>query len=206
MVTIIDYGMGNLQSVQKAFQAVGAQAEIVSHPEQVATAEVIVLPGVGAFGRAMQNLQQTGMDQAVREAIRAGKPFLGICLGFQLLFESSEEDEGETGLKILEGRVVGFKSKPGFTLPVPHIGWNRLRFGRLSPLWNGLKEGVHVYFVHSYFPEPDQSELVIATAEYGVEFPCTIAWENLYATQFHPEKSGTVGLRILENFCRLAFP
>jgi glutamine amidotransferase len=226
VIAIVDYGMGNLRSVQKAFQRIGADARIATKPEEVERAEAAVLPGVGAFGAAMQALKQSGMADVLKTHIHAGKPFLGICLGFQLLFEGSEESPGEPGLGIFAGRVVGFKSQPGFRLPVPHTGWNTLQLNLNCPFWAGLMkmrtgteafqsaprvphptfvaEPPCVYFVHSYYPEPEDSSLVAATTEYGLPFVCAIARKNLFAVQFHPEKSGEVGLRILENFVSIS--
>ncbi len=201
MIALVDYGMGNLRSVQKALEFLGAEVRITSDPVEVRSAEAVVLPGVGAFGSAMERLQSAGLASALRQAIEQGKPFLGICLGLQLLFDTSDESPNVQGLGLLRGRVVGFRSRPDFTLPVPHIGWNAIHFTQPEALlWRGLGEGSYVYFVHSYYPEPADPALISATSHYGVEFTVAVSAENLHAVQFHPEKSGQVGLKILRNF------
>ncbi|MEJ5251604.1 MAG: imidazole glycerol phosphate synthase subunit HisH [Chthonomonadetes bacterium] len=207
MIAIVDYGMGNLRSVQKALQKLGYEAEITSDPEAVRRADKVILPGVGAFGAAMENLRRAGLDRAIRECIESGKPFLGICLGLQLLFDYSEETwtaERERGLGILRGRVVrfpeGLRDSQGNLLKVPHIGWNALHIVRQDTLFNGVAEGSHVYFVHSYYPEPEDEQVVLARSDYGVHFCCAVQHANIRAVQFHPEKSSAVGLRILRNF------
>jgi glutamine amidotransferase len=200
MIAIVDYGMANLRSVQK----VGGDPVVTGDPEVVARAEKVVLPGVGAFCAAMQNLQQSGLREAVVQGVQAGKPFLGICLGLQMLFEESSEMGATPGLSLLPGKVVRFFAEgtppEAKALKVPHIGWNALRFPRPSRLFAGLQEGDRVYFVHSYYPQPAASALVAATSDYGVEFCCAIEQDNIAATQFHPEKSGAVGMQILRNF------
>lgn len=204
MIAIVDYGMGNLRSVEKALAAVGGDPVVTADPEVVAGAARVVLPGVGAFSAAMRNLAGRGLEEAVTGAIAAGKPFLGICLGLQLLFESSEEMGETRGLGLLPGRVVRFPA--GCTsagtegIKVPHIGWNELHYTRPSRLLRGLPDGARVYFVHSYYPVPAEQDQVIATSEYGGRFCCAIERENVSAVQFHPEKSGVVGLQILRNF------
>lgn len=201
MIALVDYGMGNLRSVQKALEFLDAEVYITSDPAEVRSAEAVVLPGVGAFGSAMERLQSAGLVPALQQAIEQGKPFLGICLGFQLLFETSEESPNVQGLGLLKGHVVGFRSRPDFTLPVPHIGWNALHFTQPDALlWRGLEQGSYVYFVHSYYPEPADPSLISATSRYGIEFPVAVSVKNLHAVQFHPEKSGHVGLQILRNF------
>lgn len=201
MIAIVDYGMGNLRSVQKALEYLGAPAQITHDPHTLRAADAIVLPGVGAFGAAMERLNAQGLTDALRREMERGKPFLGICLGLQLLYESSEESPGVEGLGVLKGRVVGFKSRPDFPLPVPHIGWSALHLTQPeSPLWEGVSEGNYVYFVHSYYPEPEETESVLATCDYGGAFACAVGKDNLYAVQFHPEKSGAIGLQILRNF------
>lgn len=207
MIAIVDYGMGNLRSVQKALQKLGFHAEITADADEVRRADKLILPGVGAFGAAMENLRRAGLDTAIREFIESGKPFLGICLGLQLLFDFSEESWGaerEQGLGILRGKVVrfpeGLTDGQGKLLKIPHIGWNALRFTRRDALFDGVEEGAHVYFVHSYFPLPEQDEVVTAVSDYGVTFCCAVQRANVRAVQFHPEKSSTVGLRILRNF------
>jgi len=201
MIAIIDYGMGNLRSVQKALERVGAEAVVTASPEEVRRARGIVLPGVGAFGKAMENLRRLGLAEVIADDVRQGKPFLGICLGYQLLFESSEElFEGEaeepTGLGILKGKVCRFPR----SLKVPEIGWNQLRIVRETSLFNGVADGDYAYFLHSYFPVPEDDSIVAAWTEYGVEFASAISVDTIWAVQFHPEKSSRVGLAILANF------
>ncbi|GIV10648.1 MAG: imidazole glycerol phosphate synthase subunit HisH [Fimbriimonadales bacterium] len=201
MIAIVNYGMGNLRSVEKALQFLGAETHITRDPADLAVAQAVVLPGVGAFGAAMQRLSESGLASALRLTIEAGKPFLGICLGLQLLFESSSESPGAQGLGVLKGRVVGFAETPNFPMRVPHIGWSRLRLTQPnSPLWQNIPDGAYVYFVHSYYPEPADTNLITAHCEYGVRFACAVGHANLHAVQFHPEKSGEVGLQILRNF------
>lgn len=207
MIAIIDYGMGNLRSVQKALQKLGFDAEITGDAETVRRADKLILPGVGAFGAAMENLRRTGLDRAICEFIETGKPFLGICLGLQLLFDFSEESWGtgrEQGLGLLRGKVVRFpeelRDQHGKILKVPHIGWNALHFTRRDALFEGVADGSHVYFVHSYFPVPEDEEVVTAVSDYGIPFCCAVQSGNIRAVQFHPEKSSAVGLRILRNF------
>ncbi|MGQ9879887.1 MAG: imidazole glycerol phosphate synthase subunit HisH [Armatimonadota bacterium] len=210
MIAIVDYNMGNLRSVQKALQKLGFAAEITAEAETVHRADKLVLPGVGAFGAAMSNLRRSGLDRAIRGFIEAGKPFLGICLGLQLLFDYSEEtwtSERERGLGILRGKVVrfpeGLSDAHGKPLKVPHIGWNALHIIRQDAPFNGIEQGSHVYFVHSYFPEPEEQSVITAMSNYGVPFCCAVQHANIWAVQFHPEKSSTVGLRILRNFAEL---
>ena len=205
MIAIVDYGMANLRSVEKALVKVGADPFITGDPAEIARAEKVVLPGVGAFCAAMGNLHRSGLDAAVQRHIAQGKPFLGICLGLQMLFESSSEMGSTPGLGILPGHVVqffqdGVPNPAAADLKVPHIGWNALDFPTPSRLLHGLEEGARVYFVHSYFPVPAEQNIVTATSDYGYDFCCAIEKDNIAATQFHPEKSGTVGLQILRNF------
>ncbi len=196
---IVDYGMANLRSVQKAFEHVGHSATITSDPKVVADAAKVVLPGVGAFRDAIARLRETRLDDAVRRHIDTGRPFLGICLGMQLLFDRSHEDGTHTGLGVFGGDVVRFPDVPG--LKVPHMGWNTLGLSRPAcPLFVGLPADPTVYFVHSYFPQPAVREIVAAEADYPSPF-CAVVWkDNVYATQFHPEKSQRVGLQMLRNF------
>jgi len=192
--------MGNLRSVQKAFEHLGYTAEITQDPDAIAQAERVVLPGVGAFGAAMANLDSLGLTQAVREAARSGKPFLGICLGMQLLLAESEEQGVFRGLDVVPGRVVRFPQTEG--LKIPHMGWNTLSILQPSPLLASVPDGSSVYFVHSYYVSPE-SGVVAATTNHGVDF-CSVLWQgNVFATQFHPEKSGAVGLGMLRNFAEL---
>jgi glutamine amidotransferase len=200
-LAIVDYGMGNLRSVQKAFERVGRAAEVTRDPDRIASAPGVVLPGVGAFGACMTNLRGLGLDPPVVHAIRSGVPFLGICLGMQLLFEESEEFGPVAGLGVLPGRVVRFPSEPG--RKVPHMGWNSLRIVRPSAALSGIGDGAYVYFVHSYYPAPADPALIATTTPYGEEFASSVARDNVFACQFHPEKSQRVGLRLLENFVHL---
>jgi glutamine amidotransferase len=202
MIAIIDYGMGNLRSVQKALEAVGANAEITSDPEAIRRSAKVILPGVGAFADAIAELRRTGLDEAFREAVRAGKPCLGVCLGLQLLFDVSEEDGEHTGLGLLPGRVVRFRPVPG--LPIPHMGWNTLRIRREVPILAGLTPDPSVYFVHSYHAVPARPDDVIAEADYPDPFAAVVGRDNLVACQFHPEKSQKVGLAMYARFAALA--
>ncbi|MGQ9649181.1 MAG: imidazole glycerol phosphate synthase subunit HisH [Phycisphaerae bacterium] len=206
MIAIVDYGMGNLRSVQKALERVGASARIVSTPSEVAQAEKIILPGVGAFGDAMANLRQRNLVKPLIKAAQSGRPFLGICLGLQLLFDVSYEGGQYEGLGIIPGRVLrfDFSGRPDATgLKVPHMGWNQLVWTRSCPLLEGLTSPQYFYFVHSYYVSPVDSSVACGLCDYGGPFTAMIRRDNLYATQFHPEKSQKVGLRILENFVRL---
>jgi len=200
-IAIIDYGMGNLRSVQKALERVGCPARVVRDPQQIAAARAVVLPGVGAFNACMENLRHFGLVEVVRDAVRRKKPFLGICLGFQLLFSESEEFGPQKGLGLFAGKVVGFHPENG--LKVPHMGWNRLEKTRSSPFLDGISDGDYVYFVHSYYVVPEDPSVVATTTTYGAPFVSSIATDTLFACQFHPEKSQEVGLRILANFARL---
>src|SRR5882724_4934283 len=202
MIALVDYGMGNLRSVEKALARVGADVRIVSDAKSVLAADAVVLPGVGAFGDCMANLGKAGLVEAIREFICTKRPFLGICLGFQALFESSEEAPGVKGLAIFPGTVPRFTANG---LKVPHMGWNQLQIKqRDCPLLNAVADGSRVYFVHSYYCKPASGSVVCGTTDYGIEF-CSMLWkDNVYATQFHPEKSQAVGLKMLENFVRLA--
>jgi glutamine amidotransferase len=198
MIAIIDYGMGNLRSVQKAIETVGASAEITSQPECLRRASKVVLPGVGAFADAMAELNRTGLGEAFCEAVQAGKPCLGVCLGLQLLFETSEEDGMHSGLGLLPGRVVRFAARPG--LKIPHMGWNTLTIRRPAPLLAGLPPAPSVYFVHSYHALPANTEDIAAVADYPDPFTAVVWRDNLTACQFHPEKSQATGLAMYANF------
>ncbi len=201
MIALIDYGMGNLRSVEKALQKVGGEVRVVQKSGELAGADRLVLPGVGAFGDCMRNLAEHGMIDAVQRFIQSGKPFLGICLGYQALFEGSEEAEGVAGLGIFRGKVVRFAKG---ALKVPQIGWNQIRIQRPEcPLFKGVADESHVYFVHSYYPEPEDAGIVATRTEYGVSFASMVWRDNVFACQFHPEKSQAVGLRLLENFVNL---
>jgi len=201
MIALVDYGMGNLRSVEKALTRVGADVRIVSDRTSVLAADALVLPGVGAFGDCMANLEKGGLIEPIREFIASKRPFLGICLGFQALFESSEEAPGVSGLAVFPGKVPRFAAND---LKVPHMGWNGLRIQRRDcPILQGVSDGSHVYFVHSYYCRPKSESLICGTTEYGIDF-CSMLWaDNVYATQFHPEKSQEVGLRMLGNFVSL---
>jgi imidazole glycerol-phosphate synthase subunit HisH len=198
MIAIIDYGMGNLRSVQKAIEAVGSAAEITSDPARVRQAAKVVLPGVGAFADAMAELRRTGLGEAFCEAVRAGKPCLGVCLGLQLLFDQSHEDGEHEGLGLLPGRVERFAARPG--LKIPHMGWNTLQVLKPVPLLAGVGPEISVYFVHSYHAVPENREHVAAEALYPDPFPAIVWHENLMACQFHPEKSQSTGLAMYANF------
>jgi len=201
MIALVDYGMGNLRSVEKALTRVGGDVRIVSDREGVLTADAVVLPGVGAFGDCMKNLARLDLVEAIREFIAMERPFLGICLGFQGLFESSEEAPGMKGLGIFPGTVPRF---PSNELKVPHMGWNQLQIKQaVCPLLTDIPEKSYVYFVHSYYCKPASPKVVCGTTEYGIEF-CSMLWaSNVFATQFHPEKSQGVGLKMLKNFVGL---
>ncbi len=202
MVAIIDYGVGNLFSLRSSFAAIGEQAEVTGDAARIAQADRVILPGVGAFADAYDKLCESGMDEAVRRAVKSGKPVMGICLGMQLLFERSYEYGEHPGLGLLEGEVVGMEGRLPGGLAIPHIGWNALRIKRPGGVLKYVEEGDCVYFVHSYYVENCAASLT-ATAEYGLELTAAVQRENLYGCQFHPEKSGKVGLGILRAFCEL---
>ena len=203
MIAIIDYGMGNLRSVQKGFEKVGLEAVVTADPKVVLAAERIVLPGVGAFRDCMRNLEQGGFVEPILRVIREGRPFLGICVGMQLLLTDSVEFGLYQGLNVIPGHVLRFPDgmeESGEKLKVPHMGWNQLSIRRPAPVFKGTDDGTNVYFVHSYYGLPDDESVVAATSSYGIEF-CAALWkDNIVATQFHPEKSQDAGLRILKNF------
>lgn len=201
MIAIVDYGMGNLRSVQKALARVGADAHITSDAACIAAADKVVLPGVGAFGDAMAELRARGLVDAVRGAIESGRPFLGICLGLQLLFEVGYEGGRHEGLGVLRGEVVRFDLPPEYK--VPHMGWNQLHIRRRAPLLAGLPDQVYAYFVHSYHVVPADDELIATETCYARPFVSMIWRDNVYATQFHPEKSQAQGLAMLRNFAEL---
>jgi glutamine amidotransferase len=202
VIAVVDYGMGNLRSVEKALARAGVATLVTSDPRKILAARGVVLPGVGAFGACMENLAGRGLVDTMREAVASGKPFLGICLGLQLLFEESEEFGPIRGLGLLPGTVVRFAGARLEGMKIPQMGWNRLRLRRKVAELEGIGAEPYVYFVHSYYVVPSDPEVVAATATYGVEFAAAIAWKNVFACQFHPEKSQAVGLRILENFVR----
>jgi glutamine amidotransferase len=212
MIGIIDYGMGNLRSVQKALQRLGADAQILRAPAELDQVDKLILPGVGAFADGMANLRAGGWVEPIHRYVEAGGILLGVCLGMQLLFESSEEDAPSAeqpveGLSLLPGRVVRFnEQRGGQRLKVPHMGWNQLTCPREDPLMLGVKDGRHVYFVHGYYVEPDETRhpITSASSDYGGPFTASIWRDNIWGTQFHPEKSQRVGLTILQNFVNLA--
>jgi imidazole glycerol-phosphate synthase subunit HisH len=199
-VAVVDYDAGNTLSVTRALEKVGAKVDLTPDPERVLAADAVVLPGVGAFGDCIHKLRDRGMDVACREAFRSGKPFLGVCVALQVVFEASEESPGVEGLGLMPGRVVRFG---GDGLKVPHIGWNELSVVRDHPVLDGL-DGEAFYFVHSYYPEPEETEDLIGETDYGTRFCSAAGRENLVAIQFHPEKSSRAGLKLYENFLRWA--
>jgi imidazole glycerol-phosphate synthase subunit HisH len=201
MIAIIDYGMGNLRSVQKAFEKVGHQAVVTSDPNEVAAAARVVLPGVGAFEDAIAELHRLELVEPIRRAVDSGKPFLGICLGMQLLFDVGYENGRHAGLGIIPGESKLFELPDEFA--VPHMGWNQLNIRRPAPIFAGLSEGAYVYFVHSYYVVPKDSGVIATETDYGGLFCSSIWRDNLFATQFHPEKSQANGLKILKNFAEL---
>jgi glutamine amidotransferase len=197
MIAIIDYGMGNLRSVEKGFQKVGVDAHIVTDPKAVDDASGIVLPGVGAFRDCMLNLASHKLIDPIMRSIEKGKPYLGICLGLQVLFSESEEFGHSKGLDVFKGKVPRF---PEGELKVPHMGWNSIKIRRRPPILEGIPDGEYFYFVHSYYVAPEDESVIAATTDYGVEFTSMVWRDNVFAVQFHPEKSQTMGLKILENF------
>ena len=206
MIAIVDYGMGNLRSVHKGFEKVGFPAVVTQDPRLIQKASGLVLPGVGAFKKAMENLTELGLVEPIKEFIISQRPFLGICLGLQLLFSESEEFGVQSGLGLFAGRVVRFPfSNPGSpptrdSLKVPHMGWNGVQIKKRVPALEGIEDGAYFYFVHSYYPIPRDRDMVATTTDYGGEFVSSVSRERLFACQFHPEKSQTVGLKILRNF------
>ncbi len=201
MIHIVDYGMGNLRSVQKAFESLGVEAAICTDASELTDCPKMVLPGVGAFRDAIHELKQQDMVGPIRDHVASGRPFLGICLGLQLLFDVSYEDGEWEGMGLVPGKVVRFEDQPG--LKIPHMGWNMLQITRPNPLLAGIDAGSYVYFVHSYHVVPDDDSVIATRTEHGVPFVSSIARDNLFATQFHPEKSQSIGLRLLKNFADL---
>ena len=201
MTAIIDYDAGNLKSVEKALQALGEETVITRDREEILAADRVILPGVGAFGDAMEKLHQYGLVEIIRQVVQKGPPFLGICLGLQLLFEESEESQGVPGLGILKGKIRRIPNTPG--LKIPHMGWNSLTLRPETRLFSGLGEEPYVYFVHSYYLEAADPEIVAASADYGVVIHAAVETGNVFACQFHPEKSSDTGLQILKNFVEL---
>jgi glutamine amidotransferase len=201
MIAVIDYGAGNLQSVIKAFRYIGCDVRVTADKDELKSASAAVLPGVGAFGDSMRCLKNSGMVNPALDFIESGKPFLGICLGLQLLFEGSEESPGVSGLGVLKGKITRIPAETG--LKIPHIGWNSLNIKKREGLFKNLEPNPYVYFVHSYYLKADDPQVVSSTTEYGVQIDASVQKGNLFATQFHPEKSGKTGLQMLKNFVSL---
>lgn len=202
MVAIIDYDAGNIKSVEKAIQALGESVRITREPEEILSADHVILPGVGAFGDAMNKIHQYHLAEVIREVVDRGTPFLGICLGLQLLFESSEESEGIDGLGILRGKIVRLPETQG--LKIPHIGWNSLKYPNKGRLFEWIPEEAYVYFVHSYYLQAEDAQIVTATTEYAAHIHASVEKGNVFACQFHPEKSSDVGMTILKNFLNIS--
>jgi glutamine amidotransferase len=204
MVVVVDYGAGNLRSVEKAIRSLGHAVEVTQDPDVVRRAESLVLPGVGAAADTMRALDGLGLSEAVREYVRAGRPFLGVCMGLQALLTGSEEGGWQPCLDLIPGRVrrLFADSEPAPDLKVPHMGWNRVRQERPHPIFDGIPNDSYFYFVHSYYVAPDDPTTIAATTEYGFTFPCVLVQDDLIGTQFHPEKSSDLGLRLYDNFVR----
>ncbi|MDD6848016.1 MAG: imidazole glycerol phosphate synthase subunit HisH [Oscillospiraceae bacterium] len=201
MIAIIDYGAGNIQSVYKALKYVGCDCIVTNDKNEIMKAEGAILPGVGSFGNSMDNMNKNGITETVREFIKTKKPFLGICLGLQLLFPESEESPGVKGIDIFKGTVT--KIPDGEGLKIPHIGWNSIKLLKKDGIFKGIKDNSYVYFVHSYYLNAENKDIVAAQTEYGVTIDAAVSYENVTATQFHPEKSGEVGLQMLRNFAEM---
>lgn len=205
MIAIVDYGMGNLRSVHKALERVGVEAQVTADPQEVMDAPKIILPGVGAFRDCMHNLEEFRLLEPVVRSIETGKPFLGICLGLQLLFEESDEFGTHQGMSVLRGKVTRFPEDiqdpdAGQPYPIPHMGWNTIEIKKEAPLFAGIEDNSFFYFVHSYYAMPQDPQDIAATTPYGIEFACAVQHDNIHAVQFHPEKSQAVGLQLLRNF------
>lgn len=203
MIAIVDYGMGNLRSVSKGFESLGHATSVTRIPEEILNSTGIVLPGVGAFGDCIRNLDEFDLIEPIKKSIMQEKPFLGICLGLQVLFEESEESPGMKGLGIFKGKIVRFPEFDDKRLKIPHMGWNQVELAKETPLLNGIPDRSWFYFVHSYYPEPEDQEIIAATTTYGIDFACAVSAGSIFACQFHPEKSSNLGLRILSNFANL---
>ena len=204
MIALLDYGSGNLRSVEKALRKVGAEVRLITHPEGMKTARAAVLPGVGAFDDCITAMQKQELLEGVKDFIASGRPFLGICVGYQALFEKSEEfNSCAAGLGVFKGKVVRFREQPG--LKIPQIGWNQIELAKTDcPLFRGVADGSYVYFVHSFFPQPEDASIVATRTAYGGEFASSVWRDNVFATQFHPEKSQDIGLRLLRNFVEMS--
>jgi len=206
VIAVVDYGMGNLRSVQKALEKVGCTAAVTSNPQQIADAHSVVLPGVGAFKDCIHNLEKLNLIEPILQAIRSGKPFLGICLGLQVLFTESDEFGKTPGLNLIKGTVEHFSqndSSPDGRLKIPHMGWNTLSFQKHLAVFNGVADGAFFYFVHSYYVKPEDKDVIATTTSYGADFTSSIQKDNIFACQFHPEKSQQAGLQVLKNFGKL---
>ncbi len=201
VIAIIDYDAGNIKSVEKALEYLGQKAVVTRDSRTILSADKVILPGVGAFGEAMSKLREYGLDDTIREAVDKGRPFLGICLGLQLLFQSSEESEGVAGLDLLKGRIRKFPEDKGYK--IPQIGWNSLNIKRDTVLFRGVPDQSYVYFVHSYYLEAEDEDIVAASCEYAAHVHAAVEKDNIFACQFHPEKSSGTGLKILSNFAEL---
>jgi len=204
LIAVVDYGLGNLRSVSKAVEKLGVEVEVTDSPEKIEKADGIILPGVGAFHIGMQNLEKLNLLPVLHEAISKRTPFLGICLGFQILFSQSEEHGICNGMDIIKGKVKRFTHE----LKIPHMGWNQVKilpktFGTKSKIFNGIPDNSYFYFVHSYYAEPEDQNVIIATTEYGHEFTSAVNKNNVWGVQFHPEKRGDIGLKVLRNFLSL---
>ncbi|MFH2027797.1 MAG: imidazole glycerol phosphate synthase subunit HisH [Nanoarchaeota archaeon] len=199
MIAIIDYGAGNLASVKNALDKLGVKSKITDKASDIMAADKVIFPGVGSFGDVMNALKERKLIDAIKKVIDS-KPFLGICLGMQVLFEESEESAGVKGLSVFKGKVRRFKSK---TLKIPQIGWNSINIKKKESVLDGVKDGSYFYFVHSYYIDPSDKDMILTTTDYGVEFVSSIAKDNVIGMQFHPERSGEIGLKILENFVKL---
>ncbi len=201
MIAIVDYDAGNLKSVEKAFQFLGQESIVTRDRKEILGADKVILPGVGAFGVAMENLKKYELDKVIKEVAEKNTPFLGICLGQQLLFEGSQESSGVEGLHILEGEIVKIPEEPG--MKIPHIGWNSLKLQNDGRLFHGISQEAFVYFVHSYYLKAKEEQMVKAVTDYGVTIHASVEKDNVFACQFHPEKSSSIGLKILENFAKI---
>ncbi|MGC8941292.1 MAG: imidazole glycerol phosphate synthase subunit HisH [Sulfurihydrogenibium sp.] len=198
MIALVDYGMGNLRSVEKSLEKVGFQVKRTSNPEDIDKADAVVVPGVGAFGDAIHNLKRLGLKEKIVKAINEGKPYLGICLGLQILFEYGYEFGSHEGLAVVKGSVVRFDEK--LPIKIPHMGWNQIHIQKESKMFEGIKDGEFFYFVHSYYCKPEDQNVIATTTDYGIDFCSSIELGNVWAVQFHPEKSQKAGLKLLENF------